>query len=231
MTDGQKLFAAVKDVIGLIPQYVILTTLTVNQAVKSMNLTMKRMKPKLHTNLGTFLPTEMNGSSILVMGFKRVSVAIASYSGRGCSWVEIKACDNAWVQINKNIKVYVTSLLFQIIEMALTCTTFKVGVTVRQSCRSFKKHRATNHCDKLDNQLFYAMFSLYQVAFAPAPKPYRIGLLFTGKNGDFGAISVTRRSRAGESDRRGVRTIPDTFSCRYPASRVRTDVSLFQAFR
>ena len=65
--------------------FVILTTLAVNQAMKSMNLTMKRMKPKLHTNLGTFLPTEMNGSSILVMGFKRVSVAIASYSGRGCS--------------------------------------------------------------------------------------------------------------------------------------------------
>ena len=34
-----------------------------------------------------------------------------------------------------------------------------------------------------------AMFSLYLVAFAPAPKPYRIGLLFTHKNGDFGAIS------------------------------------------
>ena len=33
------------------------------------------------------------------------------------------------------------------------------------------------------------MFSLYLVAFAPAPKPYRIGLLFTHKNGDFGAIS------------------------------------------
>ena len=31
------------------------------------------------------------------------------------------------------------------------------------------------------------------IAFAPAP--YRIGLLFTRKNGDFGAIPVTERSR------------------------------------
>ena len=50
------------------------------------------------------------------------------------------------------------------------------------------------------------MFSLYQVAFAPAWKPYRIGVLFTDKNGDFGTISVTKRSCAapipinGESD-------------------------------
>ena len=31
------------------------------------------------------------------------------------------------------------------------------------------------------------------VAYAPARKPYRIGLLFTHKNRDFGAISVTER--------------------------------------
>ena len=30
----------------------------------------------------------------------------------------------------------------------------------------------------------------------PARKPYRIGLLFTHKNGDFGAISLTERSCA-----------------------------------
>ena len=40
------------------------------------------------------------------------------------------------------------------------------------------------------------MFTLYQVAFTPASKPYRIELLFTYKNGDFGAISVTERSGA-----------------------------------
>ena len=38
------------------------------------------------------------------------------------------------------------------------------------------------------------MFTFYRVAFAPARKPYRIGLLFTHNNGDFGAISVTERS-------------------------------------
>ena len=38
------------------------------------------------------------------------------------------------------------------------------------------------------------MFSPYLIAFAPARKPYRIGLLFTHKNRDFGAISATERS-------------------------------------
>ena len=36
----------------------------------------------------------------------------------------------------------------------------------------------------------------YRIAFAPARKPYRIGGLFTHKNGDFGAISLTDRSCA-----------------------------------
>ena len=35
-----------------------------------------------------------------------------------------------------------------------------------------------------------------RITFAPARKPYRIGILFTQKNGDFGAISVTERSWA-----------------------------------
>ena len=39
-----------------------------------------------------------------------------------------------------------------------------------------------------------AMFTLSQIAFAQALKPYRTGLLFTHKNSDFGAISVTERS-------------------------------------
>ena len=33
--------------------------------------------------------------------------------------------------------------------------------------------------------------TLYRIAFAPVRKPYRIGLLFTHKSGDFGAISET----------------------------------------
>ena len=38
-----------------------------------------------------------------------------------------------------------------------------------------------------------AFVTLYQVAFTPAQKQYWIGLLFTHKNGDLGAISVTER--------------------------------------
>ena len=34
------------------------------------------------------------------------------------------------------------------------------------------------------------MFSLYHVAFVPARKSYRTGLLFTHKNGDFSAIAL-----------------------------------------
>ena len=40
------------------------------------------------------------------------------------------------------------------------------------------------------------MFTLYRIAFAPARRPYQIGLLFTHKSGDFGVISVTERSCA-----------------------------------
>ena len=39
------------------------------------------------------------------------------------------------------------------------------------------------------------MFTLYRIALASAPKPYRIGLIFTRvKNGNLGKISVTERS-------------------------------------
>ena len=40
----------------------------------------------------------------------------------------------------------------------------------------------------------WRFFSRYRIAFARARKSYRIGLLFTHNNGDFGAISVTERS-------------------------------------
>ena len=53
-------------------------------------------------------------------------------------------------------------------------------------------------------------------------KPYRIGLLFKHKNGDFGAISVNERSCAAPISkvevvtyRRGVHTIPESFWCRH----------------
>ena len=41
-----------------------------------------------------------------------------------------------------------------------------------------------------------ANFRNFTVAFALALKPYRIGLVFTHKNSDSGAISVTKRSCA-----------------------------------
>ena len=43
---------------------------------------------------------------------------------------------------------------------------------------------------------FKKMLTLCRVAFAPARKLYRIGLLFTRENGDFDTISVTERSCA-----------------------------------
>ena len=41
-----------------------------------------------------------------------------------------------------------------------------------------------------------ALFTLYRIAFAPALKPYRIGLLFTRNKGDIGAMFATERSNA-----------------------------------
>ena len=38
------------------------------------------------------------------------------------------------------------------------------------------------------------MFTLYRIGFTPARKPHRIGLLFTHKDSDFGAISVTEQT-------------------------------------
>ena len=38
------------------------------------------------------------------------------------------------------------------------------------------------------------VFTLYRIDFAQTQKPCRMGILFTHKNGDFGAISVTERS-------------------------------------
>ena len=39
------------------------------------------------------------------------------------------------------------------------------------------------------------LFTRYRIAFAQARKSYRIGLLFTHKNGDFGAISDRAKLR------------------------------------
>ena len=43
------------------------------------------------------------------------------------------------------------------------------------------------------------VFTLCQITVTPAREPYRIGILFKHKNGDFGAISVTEWSCAHQS--------------------------------
>ena len=65
--------------------------------------------------------------------------------------------------------------------------------------------------------------TLYQTSLARARKPYRIGLLFTHKNGDCGAVSIIERSRAAPrrchkrrvTNRMGVHSNRDIFSCRH----------------
>jgi len=63
---------------------------------------------------------------------------------------------------------------------------------------SVTERNCTAPISKLESRLSYLMFILYRRAFAPARKPHRhrIGLLFTQKKGDFGAVSVTERSCA-----------------------------------
>ena len=49
---------------------------------------------------------------------------------------------------------------------------------------------------KVESHISDRCSSLPDSLFAPAQKPYRVGILFTHKNGNFGAISVTKRSCA-----------------------------------
>ena len=58
---------------------------------------------------------------------------------------------------------------------------------------------ATHYHTLFENSLLTlpkTLFTLYRMSFAPARKPYRIGLLFTHTSSDFGANSVTKRSCA-----------------------------------
>ena len=48
--------------------------------------------------------------------------------------------------------------------------------------------------EKRQENVNKAMFAIYRITLAPARKPYRVGLFFTHKNDDFGAISVTEGS-------------------------------------
>ena len=45
-----------------------------------------------------------------------------------------------------------------------------------------------------------AMFTVYRITFPPPRKPYRIGLLFTHKNGCGGVISVQGGERMCRAD-------------------------------
>ena len=45
---------------------------------------------------------------------------------------------------------------------------------------------------------FTAVFTINLIAFAPAQNPYRIGLLFTHKNGDFGVICMCNQMVTSE---------------------------------
>ena len=69
---------------------------------------------------------------------------------------------------------------------------------------------------------FPALSTLNRIAFAPAPKSYRVRLLFTLKNDDFGAISLT----SGEAPRRsGKWTVTYRSGSELPGSR-KTDWNL-----
>ena len=41
---------------------------------------------------------------------------------------------------------------------------------------------------RITSRVCWAMFTLYRIVFAPTQKPYRIGLLFTHDDGDFGQV-------------------------------------------
>ena len=75
--------------------------------------------------------------------------------------------------------------------------------------------------------------TLYRIAFVPAQKLYRIRLLFTHENGDFGVFSVMERSCAARISkvepvtyRIGVHTIPESFSCQHEKYSVSYEHSL-----
>ena len=65
------------------------------------------------------------------------------------------------------------------------------------------------------------MFTIYRIAFPPAQKPYRIGIQFTHKNGDFEAISLTERICAARISKLeshisdSVHSIPDSLLFRH----------------
>ena len=69
------------------------------------------------------------------------------------------------------------------------------------------------------------MFTLNQRVFEPAQKPYQIGILFTHKNGSFGAISVKERSSVVPVSNVEVH-LSDSFSCGRRAMRCSMNIAL-----
>ena len=76
-----------------------------------------------------------------------------------------------------------------------TRTTWKRGQWQREKCLSPAPARFPHFL--LLNDFPPPSRSLEQATFAPARKPYKIGLLFTHNNGDLGVVSVMERSCSG----------------------------------
>ena len=70
--------------------------------------------------------------------------------------------------------------------LTLTCTQILVEYTSSPGTEASTDTRKSTYLGYVHTK--------YRKAFAPARKPYRIGILFTQKNGDLGAISVTEIS-------------------------------------
>ena len=77
----------------------------------------------------------------------------------------------------------------EIYTSALSTAFLKIFLAISDAVLSERKAFCRVHI-----QIQAVMITLYRVAVAQVRKSYRIGLLFTRKNGDFGAISVTERS-------------------------------------
>ena len=82
---------------------------------------------------------------------------------------------------------------------------FKILLFQGQTSVSAKQGIVGSQNEKKKTRIiaFAPMFTQYRIAYALARKPYRIELLFTHKNGDFGEISVTERSCAAPISKMG----------------------------
>ena len=89
--------------------------------------------------------------------------------------------------ILRSARKYNWARVLDLVTRCLTC--YLLGFLAVKQDTSFLFPQPSSHEP-------WAMFTLYLIAFTPPRKPYRIGLLFTLKNSDFGAISVTKRSCA-----------------------------------